>query len=275
MRTIDAHAHIERTHQAPFNRSGEANLKLLEREMRENGVSHAILITSPDGMPGNRCFCGERVVGTRETIRLVAGDKRFSVVAGIDALRRVPAQIKELDRLFRTRKIVGLKVYLGYQPLYANDRRLTPFYRLAVEHDAPVIFHTGDTYGSNFKVKYSHPLPIDDVAVDFPKLKIVIAHLGNPWLWDCAELLYKKENVYADISGLVIDRQTLASPYGRLMRSRIRDLIAYASPRKLLFGTDWPLARLADYVAFAKSLGIPTRDAEYVFHKNAKFLFRI
>jgi hypothetical protein len=220
MKIVDSHTHIERTHLAPFNRSGEGNLKLLEREMQSAGVSQAILITSPDGMPGNRCFCGAQVVGTRETIRLVGKSKKFSVVAGVDTLRRVSAQVRELDRLFRAKKIVGVKVYLGYQSLYANDRRLVPFYKLCLRYDAPVIFHTGDTYGSDARVKYSHPLPIDDVAVDFPKLKIVIAHMGNPWLVDTTELLYKNENVYADISGLIADRKSLKTPYTRMMRGR-------------------------------------------------------
>ena len=52
------------------------------------------------------------------------------------------------------------------------------------------------------KLKYAHPLNVDEVAVDNPGVKIIICHLGNPWILDCQEILYKTKNVYADISGL-------------------------------------------------------------------------
>ena len=55
------------------------------------------------------------------------------------------------------------------------------------------------------KVRFAHPLNIDEIAVENPELTIIMCHLGNPWILDCQEILYKNQNVYADISGLVIE----------------------------------------------------------------------
>ena len=73
--------------------------------------------------------------------------------------------------------------------------RLQVVYELAIEFDVPVMFHSGDTYTPKGKVRFAHPLHIDDVAVDFPDLKIVICHVGNPWIRDCMEVVYKNANV--------------------------------------------------------------------------------
>lgn len=78
---------------------------------------------------------------------------------------------------------------------------------IAIEYDVPVMFRPGDTYAPTGRVKYSRPLHIDDVAADFPELKIVICHVGNPWIKDCMEMVYKNQNGYADISGLVAGKR--------------------------------------------------------------------
>jgi predicted TIM-barrel fold metal-dependent hydrolase len=54
------------------------------------------------------------------------------------------------------------------------------------------MIHCGDTFATNAKLKYAYPLNVDEVATDNPDLKIIICHLGNPWILDCQEVLYKK-----------------------------------------------------------------------------------
>jgi len=75
-------------------------------------------------------------------------------------------------------------------------------YDLAMEFNVPVMIHTGDTFNPKGKLRFAHPLNVDDVAVDNPGLKLVICHSGNPWIRDCMEVVYK--NTFADISGLVL-----------------------------------------------------------------------
>jgi predicted TIM-barrel fold metal-dependent hydrolase len=187
------------------------------------------------------------------------------------------SELPRTEALLRARRIAGLKLYPGYQHIYPSDRSLYPAYEMCRASGVPVLFHTGDTlnnYEIRGKVRYAHPLHIDDVAVDFPGLRIIICHAGNPWLVDCAEVLYKNADVYADISGLVVG-EGLESPYGALMRQRIRELADYASAEKLLFGTDWPLARLDDYIRFTEGLGFPQQVMERIFSGNAVELFKL
>jgi len=156
-----------------------------------------------------------------------------------------------------------------------DDKKLHPFYNLCIKYNYPVIFHTGDTLGSEAKLIYSHPLNIDSLAVDMPKLKIIIAHLGNPWITDSAEVIFKNPNVYGDVSGLFLDFQINDEKYVKLMTRKINDLIAYAGGEKLLFGTDFPLMDSSSYIKFIKSLDLTKEELELTFHKNAEKLFKI
>lgn len=270
--TIDSHTHLTNLFKTrpPHRKTMYAkNLSILLKEMRANKVDHALLLPGPEKIDTED-------PSLRTALKLVAGIKNISLVGTIDILRYKKQDLKFLEELLRKRKIVGVKLYPGYQYFYPYEKKCHPIYKLCSKFDAPVIFHSGDTafYKTASKVKYSHPIHIDDVATEFPDLKIVIAHLGNPWMLDCAEMLYKNKNVYADLSGLIIEK---GSPDVPLLRRKINDLIAYVvSARKLIHGTDWPFApSIKDYISFVKSLKIPKKDLEYVFYKNAKELFKI
>jgi predicted TIM-barrel fold metal-dependent hydrolase len=129
-------------------------------------------------------------------------------------------------------------------------------------------------------VRFAHPLLVDDVAVDHPEVRFVLAHLGNPWLIDAAEVVYKNVNVWADLSGLVIgDVQTFL---GEEMRETLNEAAAaigkafrYAErPNRFLYGSDWPLAPMAPCRDFIQS-AIPSVYHEMVFDENARNLFRL
>jgi predicted TIM-barrel fold metal-dependent hydrolase len=87
-------------------------------------------------------------------------------------------------------------------------------------------------------------LNIDDVAVNNPDLKIGMCHLGNPYILDCQEILYKNKNVYADISGLVFGRFTSYSK--KYTVNKVTELLNYAGePYYLLYCTDWPISNMS------------------------------
>lgn len=268
---IDAHTHIGQLENSPmWGKSFEDIKKALLTEMKTGGVDHALVLASWSKKD-------DEDPSTNTLIKLTEKNLNLHVVASIDVLEYKKKDLEKLEKLILEKKVVGVKLYLGYQHFYASDPIARPIYELCDRLGAPVIFHTGDTlsYRTFAKVKYAHPLAIDEVAVDFPNLKIVIAHLGNPWLMDCAEILYRNPNVYADLSGLFL-HDGFNTPYGKMMMNKIKELIAYVqNPRKLLFGTDWPLANMKDYIAYVKKLGIAKDDLEYVMHKNAAKLFHI
>jgi predicted TIM-barrel fold metal-dependent hydrolase len=143
-----------------------------------------------------------------------------------------------------------------------------------VEFDVPVMFHTGDTYSPKGKLRYAHPLNIDDVAVDHPEMKIVICHVGNPWIIDCMEVVYKNENVYADFSGLVLG--DFSDQFEIYMKEQLEKMMLYiGDPEYLLFGTDWPISTMSSYINFMKQLNLKKEDKELIMWKNAAKLFKI
>ena len=111
--------------------------------------------------------------------------------------------------------------------------------------------------------------------MDYPDVRFVICHLGNPWFQDTAEVLYKNDNVYADISGLILGDFTYE--FERYLVTRVKDMIAYmGNPgRQLMFGTDWPLVAMGPYVKFLDSLEVSDEAWEHIAWQTAADLFKI
>lgn len=170
---------------------------------------------------------------------------------------------------------VGLKIFTGYQPFFATDKIYKPFYKLAEKYEVPVVFHMGDTANSMGKLKYSHPLIVDDIAVDYPKVKFVIAHCGTPWVQDAVEVVAKNKNVYMDLSGLMEGKFKAKKqietfkPYLDVFRTWFNYLNNY---NKLMYGSDWPLVDMKSYIKVIKSI-IPPKAYEDVFYHNALTVF--
>lgn len=186
---------------------------------------------------------------------------------------------RELDRLERALKnprVIGIKIYAGYYPYHVYDRVYQEVYDLAEKYSLPVVIHSGDTYSERGLLKYSHPLNVDELAVARRNINFVIAHMGDPWVMDTAEIIRKNYNVYADISGLIVGDRTIVETY----RSRkdyvdhIKRGLVYADVyNKILFGSDWPLVQIKPYIEFIKSI-IPGEFHEDVFYNNAFRIFK-
>lgn len=266
---IDAHTHISKITGTKFAESFEKDKQYLLDELRDNKIDLALVLA---GFTKDESFN----VNSSTLAKMVAGSDKLKAVGSIDVLNYTQDDLAELEGLLKNGDIVGVKLYTGYQHFYPADPKCLPIYELCVKYGRPVIFHSGDTlpgYIVDPKVKYSHPLQIDEVAADLPSLKIVIAHMGNPWLIDCAELLYKNPNVYADISGLVVG-ENLETPYGKLMRGRILELMAYTEGNdKLIYATDWPLCPMKTYLKFVDNLGLSSDRLDRLMYKNAKEVF--
>jgi uncharacterized protein len=176
----------------------------------------------------------------------------------------------------RTGKYGCIKIYLGYVHRYAYDAEYEAVYRLAQKYDVPVVFHTGDTYSTRAKLKYADPLTIDEVAVDHPRVRFVIAHCGNPWIESAAEVAYKNPNVYLECSALLIGNldQEPREKIDTFVVRPIAWIFGYIEdPNKLMFGTDWPLTSVRPYVEAYKR-AIPKEHWKAVFHDNAVRVFK-
>lgn len=262
---IDCHTHLnnytdESVHSLP------EDLSRLQAIMRRNRIDVALILTSYKVVPGRP--------SARAVVEATSGLPNLHVIAGISWTTFGPEAEQELRSLLAARAIKGLKLYPGYEPFYPGDPRLTPAYLLAEEFDVPVMIHTGDTYAPSGKVKYAHPLHVDEVAVDFPRVKFLICHLGNPWFRDCMEVVYKNDNVYTDISGLTLGH--FDDRFEAYMRQQLKEMILWGvNPNRVLYGTDWPLVSMESYLEFMEELKLPSRDKDLMFFENAAALFKL
>jgi predicted TIM-barrel fold metal-dependent hydrolase len=198
---------------------------------------------------------------------------KYAVCAAI-----VPgAKVKDVERGIRAGDYQCMKIYLAYVPKWSYDAFYTPFYQLAEKTGVPVVFHTGDPFDKMAKVKYADPLTVDEIAVTYPKVTFVIAHMGNPWIQTAGEVVYKNDNVYVDTSALLLDDLSKLNPESveELVVKPIRWFYLYVeNPRKILFGTDWPLLKVKPYIE-AVARAIPKEHWDDVFHNNAARVFKL
>ncbi|MDD2553200.1 MAG: amidohydrolase family protein [Desulfotomaculaceae bacterium] len=142
---------------------------------------------------------------------------------------RHPKIGQKLEDLCLNHGFKGLKLYPPYNHFYPNDQLLYPLYAVAERLGLPVHFHTGSSIFANNRIKYGNPIYFDDVAVDFPDMKIIMAHGGRgPWYDEAMSMVRLHKNVYIDIAGL---------PPVKILEI-FPDMERFA--HKFIFGTDWP-----------------------------------
>jgi hypothetical protein len=257
LKIIDAHTHTNFTGEIDKSGGMPRTQEEYFKEMKEAGVVGAIahvMTSSPVSYQDLRSINVFHCAGVGEKI-----------------------DIQDVEQGLKSTKYSCIKIYLGYVHRFAYDSAYEPIYQLAKKYGVPVVFHTGDTYSTRAKVKFSDPLTVDEVAVDHPDITFVIAHAGNPWIESAAEVAYKNPNVYLDGSAFVIgDIKKL--PKERLESNAIKPLkwiFNYIEdPNKLMFGTDWPLVKMGDYVEVFKK-AIPKEYWNKVFYENAVKVFKL
>lgn len=209
----------------------------------------------------------------------IKGDSNLATFVGIDP-RRGKEGIEELERAVKERGCIGWKMYPP-NGFYPDSDEFYPYYEKATELSIPIVIHQGFT--SRFKhVKFAQPIYVDKVAVDFPQLKIILAHVGAPWVEEALMVSAKNPNVSVDVSGW----QLFASRAPMKLYQMIVDAkLSRVFPMRMIWGSDFPLFEhmmpLKKWAAFFSSLQIPNsfiddgyvqitkEEIEYVMWKNA------
>ncbi|TVQ94186.1 MAG: amidohydrolase [Deltaproteobacteria bacterium] len=263
---IDTHVHLNNYHESERRPTAE-NVQILFSEMDALGVDHAVVITSYK--------VNQDRPSAEEVLDLLAGDPRATIVEGLRWRGEERTDLFTLEERIQDGIVKGIKLYPGYDLYPINDPSLEAVFRIAAKHDVPVMIHTGDTYSRTAKVRMAHPLLVDDVAVDHPDVKIVMCHLGNPWFQDAAEVLYKNDNVFADISGLTLGKFTYE--FERYVAMRLKEMIIYMGDpgKQLMYGSDWPLVEMGPYLRFLEELEFAPEDLEHIAWQTAAALFKI
>ena len=175
--------------------------------------------------------------------------------------------LQELERSIRDLGLTGAKWMPILQGFYPHDRRFYPFWDLCQSLGAPVLIHTGTTAigsgmdgGGQLKLDYARPIPcIDNIAADFPKLTIVMAHPAWPWTEEAIAVLLHKKNVFIDVSGW--RPKYIPAPLKAEMNRRLQD--------KVLYGSDYPGWSAAQCLDELQMEGLKDSVVEKVFYKNA------
>ena len=173
--------------------------------------------------------------------------------------------VVELDELVRNKGFKGLKLYPTYQHFYPNETKIYPLYAKAQDLDIPVLLHIGSSIFSGSRLKYADPIYLDDVAVDFPKLRLLQAHSGRPFWYEKAQAMARiHENVYMELSGL--PPQNLLTYFPELER------IAH----KVIYGSDWPsVPTLKENIVTLQGLNISEKAKRMILGENAARLLKL
>jgi predicted TIM-barrel fold metal-dependent hydrolase len=165
----------------------------------------------------------------------VKDDPSIVTFVGLDP-RRGKAGLVELKRAVVEQGCRGWKMYPP-NGFYPDNKEFYPYYELCVELGVPITIHQGFT--SRFKhVKYARPVYVDKVAADFPELKIIMAHVGAPWVDETLMIAAKNPNVSVDVSGW----QLFASRVPMKVFQMIADAkLLRVFPNRMLWGSDFPL----------------------------------
>jgi len=272
---IDVHVHLEAANEATptdaaakqyFGESGASrDPKALAEYYRSRKMAFVIFAV-------DERLTGRPRVTNDEVIRFACDNADVAIpFASIDP-HRGPEGVREAKRLVSERLARGLKLHPPVQQFSPDDKLAYPLYEVFAEARLPVLFHTGHSGigtgmpgGGGVRLKYGNPLPIDDVAVDFPTMPIILAHPSFPWQDEAISICLHKPNVYIDLSGW---SPKYFSP----------TLVQYANTRlknKVLFGSDYPFITPDRWLADFETLDIRKEVRPLILKENAAKLLAL
>jgi len=238
---------------------------LSEEEMakvyQDLGIIGVLLPTDDETVTGVKPISHEYVA---EMVRRFPDT--FIGFAGVDPWKG-KAAVEELERAVKELGLRGAKFQQAAQAFFPNDRRFYPLWEKCVELKIPILFHCGTTGlgagmpgGLGIKLKYVDPLPIDDVAADFPELTIICAHPAWPWTDMAIAMAIHKANVYVDLSGW--SPKYFPPQLTRDINSRLQN--------KALFGTDYPFIKPDRWLRDFEQLELKPEVRQKILLENAK-----
>ena len=230
------------------------------KHMDEIGIDRAVLIN----------YVAPEVIGFTPAVNewvaaYVRANPKRLIPCGSLHPRHTKNVLADMEQIVRL-GIRLIKIHPPHQLLYPNDylngvKELEIIYRAAEANGIPIMVHTGTSIFPGARNKYGDPIYVDDVAVDFPNLKILLAHGGRPLWMDSAYFLVRRHrNVFLDISG--IPPKSLLKYFPRL------EEIAH----KTLFGTDWPgpgVPEIAGNLSDFRALPLSDRAKHQILSKTA------
>lgn len=179
--------------------------------------------------------------------------------------------VEQLDRAISDLGLVGVKLHPPLQGFFPDDEAVFPIYEKAVELDVPIVFHVGTTpFGDRCRLAMADPLRIDDVANAFPRLRIMLTHLGTLWHHEAFMVVEKHPNVFIDTAAYVYEIPELLT----------LNLVKRLGKHKFIFGTDYPSPfadephRMKDFVDVIRELPLSKSILDGIFKNNFQQLLK-
>jgi len=214
----------------------------------------------------------ERKITNEEIAELAHKNSDVAIPFASINPRRGAEGVRAAKRLIADYGVKGFKFHPSVQEFFPNDRMAYPLYEAIAEAKLPALFHTGQTGvgaatrgGGGIRLKYSQPMLLDDVAVDFPDMPIILAHPSFPWQEEALSVATHKPQVYIDLSGW--------SP-----KYFPPILVQYANTLlkdKVLFGSDYPVMSPERWMEEFEKLPIRPEVKQKIFKENAAKLLKL
>jgi len=269
MIAIDVHVHIEhegedsaadRAAKKYFGESGAPYDRRALAEYYRSRKIACVVFTVDEALSGRPQVSNESVA------EFAAENSDIAIAFASINPHRGKEGVAEARRLLATGRIHGLKLHPPIQEFSPNDRIAYPLYEVFAEARLPVIFHTGHSGigtgmrgGGGIRLKYGNPMPIDDVAVDFPDMPVIMAHPSFPWQDEAISICLHKPQVYIDLSGW---SPKYFSP----------TLVQYANTllkHKVLFGSDYPLITPDRWLSDFEKISVRDEVRPLILKQNA------
>jgi predicted TIM-barrel fold metal-dependent hydrolase len=191
---------------------------------------------------------------------------RFVGFASVDPSAKEEA-LQELREAHDHLGLTGLKLNPALQEFDPAGSAALEIYKEAERLEMPVLIHTGITFSNRFSLAHNQPLPLDDIARKYPKLRICLAHLGWPWVWEAATVAIRNPNVYLDTAGTFAG--TPLESIRQITSVIPVRFIENALAEKLMFGSDFPRIEMNKMFAAVSTLPLRKDALEAVLRRNA------
>jgi hypothetical protein len=160
--------------------------------------------------------------------------------------------VEQLDHAVQGLKLQGLKMGPIYQNVAPTDSRFRRIMGRAEDLKIPVLIHQGTTFCANVSLEIANPIQLQPLALEFPELRLVIAHMGHPWINETLVLIRKNRNFYADISALCYRPWQFYNALVAAMEYGVLD--------RLLFGSDYPFTTPESTMTALRSVNKMVQD---------------
>lgn len=272
---IDFHTHAEVSCRNPFDNYGEEYDRAADKYFgssarptiaetiayyRERKIGLIMFTVDAEAQMGRRRIPNEEIAEAAQE-----NSDMMMAFASIDP-HKGKMGAREARKLIEDYGVKGFKFHPTVQGFYPYEKMAYPLYEVIAEYKLPAIFHSGHSgigsgmrCGGGLKLKYSNPIHLDDVAVDFPDMQIVIAHPSWPWQDEALSVCLHKPNVWIDLSGW--------SP-----KYFPPQLVQYANTllkKRVLFGSDFPLITPDRWMKDFKEAGFKPEVHSLILKDNA------